>query len=80
MLLQLALEVVDVDTVVADGFFGFDTTTAFPFCFLAFDEDCCSIRHTCFEIHSKLCISTSSYCDIYGIFFQDRLLPIDSKI
>ena len=36
-------EVVDVDTVVADGFFGFDTTTAFPFCFLAFDEDCCSI-------------------------------------
>ncbi len=33
-------EVVDVDTVVADGFFGFDTTTAFHYCFLAFDEDC----------------------------------------
>ena len=26
-------EVFDVDTVVADGFFGFDTTTAFPFAF-----------------------------------------------
>ena len=82
--------VVEVDTVVTDGFLGIDPT-AFPLCFLFFTRIAVQllhllllleegIRQTFFEIHSKLCISTSSYCDIYDIFFRIACSHIDSNL